>query len=137
MDDLLSFGASTTALARCQHLPRLDSVAEVLGCLYVIEGASLGGQIIAKHLKANLGLTPETGASFFSGYGASTGDYWLAFKTLLTEVATTLDQDDQIVRSAKSTFQTLGDWLSTNQRTSRTDSLIGKVREATSKSGCP
>jgi heme oxygenase len=118
MVDLLALGASTTEIARCEHLPCLDSIAEVLGCLYVIEGASLGGQIIAKHLNANLGLTPETGASFFGGYGVNTGPYWLAFRTLLTEVATSVDQDDQIVISANATFQTLCDWLSTNQPTS-------------------
>ena len=112
--DLLALGASTTGLARCENLPCLDSTAEVLGCLYVIEGASLGGQIIAKHLNANLGLTPETGASFFSGYGVNTGAYWLAFRTLLTEVAASLDQDDKIVSCANATFQTLGDWLSMN-----------------------
>ena len=117
ISDLLALGATTTGLARCENLPCLDSTAKILGCLYVIEGASLGGQIIAKHLDANLGLTPETGASFFSGYGVSTGPYWLAFRTFLSEFAASLNQDDQIVVSANATFQTLGDWLSQDQAT--------------------
>jgi len=121
--DLLALGATTTGLARCENLPCLDSTAEILGCLYVIEGASLGGQIIAKHLDANLGLTPETGASFFSGYGVNTGPYWLAFRTFLSEFAASLNQDDQIVISANATFQTLGDWLSQDQHTSLKHSL--------------
>jgi len=117
ISDLLALGATTTGLARCENLPCLDSTAKILGCLYVIEGASLGGQIIAKHLDANLGLTPETGASFFSGYGVNTGPYWLAFRTFLSEFAASLNQDDQIVVSANATFQTLGDWLSQDQAT--------------------
>jgi len=123
ISDLLALGATTTGLARCENLPCLDSTAEILGCLYVIEGASLGGQIIAKHLDANLGLTPETGASFFSGYGVNTGPYWLAFRTFLSEFAASLNQDDQIVVSANATFQTLGDWLSQDQPTSLKHSL--------------
>jgi len=117
ISDLRALGATTNGLARCENLPCLDSPAEILGCLYVIEGASLGGQIIAKHLHANLGLTPETGASFFSGYGVNTGPYWLAFRTFLSEFSASLEQDDQIVVSANATFQTLADWLSQNQPT--------------------
>ena len=54
-------------------------VAELIGTLYAIEGSTLGGQVISRHLKANLGLTPERGARFFFAYGAATENRWASF----------------------------------------------------------
>ena len=56
----------------------LDSAAAAWGCLYVLEGATLGGQFIVRAVQA-LGFTPAYGAAFFAGYGASTGKNWRAF----------------------------------------------------------
>jgi heme oxygenase (biliverdin-IX-beta and delta-forming) len=80
--DLVAMGDSLEAIDQltcCKDLPRLDSSSRILGCLYVIEGAAFGGQIISKHLHSNLGITRETGGSFFNGYGAQTGAQWLRF----------------------------------------------------------
>ena len=38
-------------LPLCTDLPELPDFAHVLGCLYVLEGATLGGQIIARHIR--------------------------------------------------------------------------------------
>ena len=65
--DLKTLGESCESLEFCTSLPTLISPAQVLGCLYVIEGATLGGQIISKHLLANLGLSSDSGAAFFNG----------------------------------------------------------------------
>ena len=54
-------------------------VAELVGTLYAIEGSTLGGQVISRHLRANLGLTPERGARFFAAYGADTETRWASF----------------------------------------------------------
>jgi len=42
--------ASLAGLPRCGRLPRLDSAARGAGYLYVFEGATLGGALIARHL---------------------------------------------------------------------------------------
>jgi len=109
--DLRAFGQSMELLERCTNLPELKTPAQVLGCLYVIEGATLGGQIISKHLLANLGLGPETGAAFFNGYGAHSGQQWQSFRSFLTSNAEPMNQDDEIVVSSNDTFKTLGQWL--------------------------
>lgn len=57
---------------------RIASKAELAGCLYVLEGASLGGQVIVKRLTANLGSQAHGSLRFFSGYGASTHARWAA-----------------------------------------------------------
>ncbi len=112
--DLRALGESLELLERCINLPHLKKPAQVLGCLYVIEGATLGGQLISKQLLANLALGPDTGAAFFNGYGSKIGHQWQSFRLFLTSNAEPMDQDDEIVFSANETFKTLGQWLFPN-----------------------
>jgi len=123
--DLRAFGQSVELLERCTNLPELKTPAQVLGCLYVIEGATLGGQIISKHLLANLGLGPETGAAFFNGYGADSGQQWQSFRLFLTSNAEPMSQDDEIVVSSNDTFKTLREWLFPNSNCERAAATIG------------
>ena len=112
--DLLALGDSAEAmqgLARCQNLPVLSNAGHVLGCLYVIEGATLGGQIISRHLASGLGLSAMSGASFFSGYGPQTGSRWKAFCAMLEANAAEGNNYHDIVDGARQTFETLGQWL--------------------------
>ena len=116
--DLMALGDSAETvqgLARCQNLPVLSNPGQVLGCLYVIEGATLGGQIISRHLETALGLGATSGASFFSGYGPQTGSRWKAFCAMLEANAgrdgNDHNHDRDIVDSARQTFETLGLWL--------------------------
>jgi heme oxygenase (biliverdin-IX-beta and delta-forming) len=112
--DLAALGLGAQELARipqCLELPELDSIARVLGCFYVVEGATLGGQVISRHLLTNLGITPESGGAFFAGYGAETGPRWKAFEAAMTAAAEKFGDEDEIVASATRTFETLERWL--------------------------
>ena len=114
LQDLGALGETPEAVqsfARCQQLPALASPGQLLGCLYVIEGATLGGQIITRHLEANLGLTPLTGGAFFDGYGAQTGSQWKAFCAMLRANAGDSRHQDDMLASANQTFETLDQWL--------------------------
>ena len=73
--------------------------------------ATLGGQIVTRHLHASLGVTPETGGAFFSGYAEHTGSRWKAFGTQLSTFALQSGRDDEIVAGANETFETLDQWL--------------------------
>ena len=53
----------------CRDLPLVETFAQTLGCPYVLEGATLGGQVVGRHLRENLNLSPENGAAFFNSYG--------------------------------------------------------------------
>ncbi len=57
----------------CRDTPALDNFAQVIGCMYVLEGATLGGQIIGRHLREKLNLCPANGAAFFNSYGEQVG----------------------------------------------------------------
>jgi heme oxygenase len=77
--DLRHLGVSigeVAALPRCRPLMPMRDEADWLGATYVVEGATLGGQVIAKALSADLNLAPEAGLAFFSSYGAEVGRMW-------------------------------------------------------------
>ncbi len=95
----------------CTDLPPHTTVAAAFGCLYVLEGASLGGQVISRMLRASLHITPETGGSFFHGYGERTGAMWKAFRASIVAFAATPVNDDEVVSAAKDTFSRLHHWV--------------------------
>lgn len=90
----------------CPTLPPLGTWPQLLGAMYVLEGSTLGGQVISRQLaKANIPLR-----LYFSGYGDRTGPLWKAFCQLLSQAATP-ENEAEIVQSASLTFQTLATWL--------------------------
>lgn len=105
--DLENLGVTKTEinnLSKWDHLPELKSYAEAFGSLYVIEGATLGGQIIKRHLQEHLNLTSENGGLFFNGYGNQTGQMWKDFGMAITDFAEKNDVDETIIDTAKKTF---------------------------------
>lgn len=105
--DLVNLGFSEDEISEIpvwDGLPKLDSHAKAFGSLYVMEGATLGGQIINRHLKEHLNLTTENGGLFFGGYGKETGPMWKKFGETVTAFSESNNEDEQIVETAKQTF---------------------------------
>ncbi len=102
--------AAPAGLPLCGDLPFVASVPAALGCMYVLEGASLGGQIISRHLRASLGITPESGGRFFYGYGERTGEMWRAFGAAVSVFAVTAETQGGMVQAAIATFRALRRW---------------------------
>jgi heme oxygenase len=107
--EYLGINAADT-LPMCLALPPLTSVAAGFGCLYVLEGATLGGQLISRHVKQTLSLDASEGTRFFFCYGTRTGMMWKAFRSLLLAFAVTPELEDEVVASAIATFDTLRCW---------------------------
>lgn len=113
--DHLGVDAAGT-LPVCHALPPLTSVAAGLGCLYVLEGATLGGQLISRHVKQTLNLDGLQGARFFNCYGDRTGTMWKTFRAALVAFALTPAVEDELVASATATFKTLRHWCQAGSR---------------------
>jgi heme oxygenase (biliverdin-IX-beta and delta-forming) len=112
--DLVAVGASpedVAKLPRCPDLPRVTLPTDVAGCLYVLEGASLGGQVISRGLERRLGIVRSNGGSFFAGDGPRTASRWMAVLGWIDELARAHDGGDAIVEAACETFRTLAHWL--------------------------
>lgn len=83
-------------------LPPMDSAAARLGVLYVLEGSTLGGQVLQRGLRERLGL--DDGAlQYVGGYGAETGPRW---KRLIEALEGALREPTALARAGEAAAQT-------------------------------
>jgi heme oxygenase (biliverdin-IX-beta and delta-forming) len=94
----------------CLDLPILSEYEQALGYLYVMEGATLGGQVITKLLQTQLQITLDQGGRFFYGYGDTTKIMWQDFCLTLRSI-NDVEQQNKIIGSASDTFTRLHQWI--------------------------
>ena len=121
--DLRSLGWAEDAIGcipKSNSLPRLTSVPEALGSMYVLEGSTLGGQIIRREVEKRLGFTPDRGCAFFAGYGdPGTRENWTQFIAALNAYADSHPETSDAIREAACRmFVAVKDWLSLPESTS-------------------
>jgi heme oxygenase len=80
------------------------NVGQLVGLLYTIEGSSLGGQVISRHLATQHGLTPTNGARFFFGYGEQIPQFWREFELFMEATLTHDEAKRSAAEYAKKTF---------------------------------
>ena len=76
--NLRALGCSAPAIDRiafCEQLPHVEHWPAALGYFYVIEGSTLGGQLLARHFRERLGAGDEA-LAFLLGYRHDTGLMW-------------------------------------------------------------
>ena len=95
----------------CDKLPTIDNLPQALGCLYVVEGATLGGQIVSGKLKETLGLTADTGSSFFNSYRENLRPMWKEFSDFITRYSQETKIEEPIVEASDETYHKFNDWL--------------------------
>lgn len=108
--DLSYFGLAYKALPLCHDLPKWDRAAGALGALYVTEGATLGGQLISRHVRRTFGLPEGKGYTFFCSYADRVGPMWTVFRDALLRYSSPA-ADDDIVEGASQTFRRIREWL--------------------------
>jgi heme oxygenase len=111
--DLLALGLTQkqiSELSLCNELPPLENSLQVLGVMYVIEGSTLGGQVLSRIVREKLSIDSDSGGAFLDVYGSETGQMWKRFLALLSTVDEP-SQREQVVRSALITFSTFELWL--------------------------
>ncbi|OJT49452.1 biliverdin-producing heme oxygenase [Pseudomonas moraviensis] len=109
--DLRALGATADDLPLCEDLPVIDSSAASLGVLYVLEGATLGGQILRREIAARLNLDADNGAAFLDVYGAATGRRWREFIEYLSNRPMAASERAAVVSAAQTTFSCFEQWL--------------------------
>jgi heme oxygenase (biliverdin-IX-beta and delta-forming) len=87
-----------------------DPVA-ILGVVYVMEGSSLGGAVLRRHLATSFGLT-AAGLTYYSPYGRHPKPHWVAFSDRMNRAITDDADADRIVAAAAETFDRIGRVLS-------------------------
>lgn len=74
------------------------------GALYVLEGSTLGGQIIVKHLHKAM-PSDFVNVAYFSGYQQRTGSMWKEFLQQLTALPQSTVEEQQIITGAITSFK--------------------------------
>jgi heme oxygenase len=117
--DLAKLGltpAQVKALPRCGELPAVAG-AGFFGCLYVYEGAALGGQVIARRLRQSLG--PTQSFAFYHGNAERIARHWKAFCAYLdTREADSLAA---VCASAVAVFDAFEQWFEMRSQSTATE----------------
>ena len=95
----------------CRFLPRVDNHGQQLGARYVIEGAALGGQLLAGRLDSVLGHGGPAGRRFFIGRGTASGLAWRSFLAELAAFESEAGPRDALIEAASDTFVAFEQWL--------------------------
>jgi heme oxygenase len=112
--DLAALGVAPAELAWAPQecLPSLEDFPHALGAVYVIEGSTLGSQLLLRCFSDTLGTAIAGADSFFRGYGAGTGGRWRQVCTSLDRYGAEQEQERaRVVAGARSTFCAIGDWM--------------------------
>ena len=110
--DLASLGLSPREIERipvCPDPASFSCAAGAMGSLYVVEGSTLGGQIINRRL-AGASWLPAEGLTYFRSYGPAVGEMWRAFRDKVEQTSSP-GADDRMLHSARLTFARLESWL--------------------------
>ena len=110
INDLLILGRDPDTLPRCEILPSVNTFLSGIGCLYVLEGSTLGARLISKRIGLDLQLKDGSGGSFFNAYGESVGRRWTEFRNFVTPRVGP-DGAEETVAAARQTFQCFYEWL--------------------------
>ncbi|MER2264981.1 biliverdin-producing heme oxygenase [Methylobacterium oxalidis] len=106
----LGLDAAALGLLPAAAAPRLDGPAAALGALYVLEGSTLGGQVIGRRIETLHGAEAEGACAYYRGRGERTGALWAAFRARL-EAAPGGQEAEATSRAATATFDAMRLWL--------------------------
>jgi heme oxygenase len=86
----------------------IGDCAAALGVLYVIEGSTLGGQVIGRQLAATLQVTRDSGAGAQMPYGPATRRRWQEFGWFVNGWT---GDHRRVIAAARSFFQCYDHWV--------------------------
>lgn len=104
--DLRAFGREVSGVSVPLEFMAHESDASLWGMVYVVQGSSLGGQVISAAVRKSLNRADGRGFSFFEGDGAETGANWRRFLEVL-ERSVPESEIDRAVDGANRLFAAL------------------------------
>ncbi len=113
-NDLIALGLSASQIAslpRSTSMPPIHNLESALGCLYVLEGSTLGGQVIGRELARRFAIDASSGASFFLSHGSRVGEMWREFCAVVRNHIQQPDCQRLAVDAARQTFSSLEHWM--------------------------
>ncbi|WCS23388.1 biliverdin-producing heme oxygenase [Methylobacterium sp. NMS14P] len=90
--------------------PVFHGPAAATGALYVLEGSTLGGQLIGRHIAGLHGFS-GAGLAYYRAHGPAAGAMWAAFRTRLDAFGDDPAAEAALTGAAVSTFAAMRAWL--------------------------
>jgi len=104
--DLNNLNVNKSEIILSNNLPNIDSFEKALGVYYVLEGSSLGGQILFKKMLLNYSDQLENKLNYLYGFGKETFKEWKIFIDNINNYAEINSAKKiDILNSALETFQ--------------------------------
>ena len=112
-EDLRALGHDEASLNRLPRSPppELPGAPEALGALYVMEGATLGGQLLLRHLRRHFEHVVAGDFAFFRAYGEAVGPMWKSFGEALMSACPEPANAPRVIQGARETFEAFEAWL--------------------------
>lgn len=104
LEDIHSFKPAYQPVFTSSYTPEVTSLSQAIGALYVLEGSTLGGQVICKMVAQKLDLSQAEGFKFFSGYGEETLPMWDNFKKYINNRSWNTEEENVVIDAANRTF---------------------------------
>lgn len=108
-EDLAFFGRP--AGTNTEIFGQSHSEAFAMGILYVLQGSSLGGRVIFKHVQKHLGVNELRGGRYFAGYGEDTGPKWKSFIAFMSAYEERTGNGAEIIAGANFAFERIREHL--------------------------
>ena len=105
-----AIAACLKAAVKTGDLPKGFDCAGTADFIFtVMQGATLGGRVVSRHIQARFGSHAPRG--FLDCYGPSTREQWESFRVALTRLATSRENEDRIIAGAQECFRAFTRWL--------------------------
>ncbi len=86
------------------EIEEIETLSDLIGILYVLEGARLGGKVIVKALRKNPALADIKEFHFYQQTGIDTRQRWLDFRTLANDHLGEEQDQERATLAAKKIF---------------------------------
>lgn len=113
-EDIVASGGTVNNKCADGDLPKIKDHLQAFGALYVIEGSTLGGRVIAKMMQRQMDTNTLEGFTFFHGYGDETESRWARFRELLNAQPDNAEDKEVVIRAADETFEKFKLWIEKN-----------------------
>ncbi len=105
--DCKDVGLNKTLLTEDQRIASYIKIAnehEGIGWLYALEGSTLGAAMLLKHVKNQLKLSEDFGASHMAAHSDGRATHWKQFKAMLDQLKLTQTQREKALTGATQAF---------------------------------
>jgi heme oxygenase len=97
--DIGALTQSSFHLELPEHIPDIVSFSSAMGALYVLEGSTLGGQVIAGMIEQQISPPSPMDFFFLRCYGSNTALMWTNFTQYLDRLSDTKEHQQNMIRS--------------------------------------